>query len=38
MPVPVTYKGALLRLGFRADILLADAVIFAIKAVAAFGP
>jgi GxxExxY protein len=38
VPIPVTYKGTLIPLGFRADILVADAVILEIKAVAALIP
>jgi GxxExxY protein len=36
--VPVTYKGKTLPLGFRADILVADAVVVEVKAVAALLP
>jgi GxxExxY protein len=36
--VPVTYKGKTLPLGFRADILVADAIIVEVKAVAALLP
>ena len=38
--MPVVYKGTLISLGFRADILVADTVIFIleIKGVAAFIP
>ena len=36
--VPVTYKGTTIPLGFRADIVVADAVILEIKAVPAFLP
>jgi GxxExxY protein len=36
--IPVTYKAKTLPLGFRADILVADAVILEIKAVAALLP
>jgi GxxExxY protein len=36
--VPVTYKGRTLPLGFRADILVADAVVAEVEAVAALLP
>jgi len=36
--VPVTYKGRPIPLGFRADIVAADAIILEIKAVAALIP
>jgi GxxExxY protein len=36
--VPVTYKGKPLPLGFRADILVADAILIEVKAVAALLP
>jgi GxxExxY protein len=36
--IPVTYKAKTLPLGFRADIIVADAVILEIKAVAALLP
>jgi GxxExxY protein len=36
--IPVVYKGTPVSLGFRADILAADAVIVEIKGVAAFLP
>ena len=36
--VPVTYKGRTLPLGFRADILVDDAVLIEVKAVAALLP
>ncbi len=36
--MPIIYKGRTIPLGFRADILVADAVILEIKAVAAFLP
>jgi GxxExxY protein len=37
-PIPLTYKGTLIPLGFRVDILVADAVIPRIKSVAALIP
>src|SRR3954471_2353280 len=36
--VPVTYKGKTLSLGFRADILVADAVLIEVNAIAALLP
>jgi GxxExxY protein len=36
--VPVHYKGRLIPLGFRSDIVVADAIILEIKAVAAIVP
>ena len=33
VPVPVTYKGSLLELGFRADVLLDDRLLIELKAV-----
>ena len=36
--IPVVYKGTAIPLGFRADILVADAVILEIKGVVAFIP
>ena len=36
--IPVVYKGTPIPLGFRADILVSDAVILEIKGVAAFIP
>lgn len=33
VPVPVTYKGSLLELGFRADVLLDDRLLVELKAV-----
>jgi GxxExxY protein len=36
--IPVVYKRTSISLGFRADILVADAVIVEIKGVAAFIP
>jgi GxxExxY protein len=36
--IPIFYKGMKIPLGFRADILVADAVILEIKAVPAFVP
>ena len=36
--MPETYKGKLLPLGFRADILVADAVVVEVKAVTALLP
>jgi GxxExxY protein len=38
VPIPVTHKSTLIPLGFRADIVVADAVILEIKAVAALVP
>jgi GxxExxY protein len=36
--VPVVYKGRTIQMGFRADILVAEAIILEIKAVAAIVP
>jgi GxxExxY protein len=36
--MPVVYKGTLISLGFRADIVVEDTVILEIKGVAAFIP
>jgi GxxExxY protein len=36
--MPVVYKGHTIQMGFRADIVVADAVIIEVKAVAAFVP
>jgi GxxExxY protein len=38
VPVPVTYKGKTLPLGFRADILVDQAVLLEIKGVSALSP